>query len=239
MRTMSTRASAAIGLASAALGMVVAYSLLIRPWHLTWGATRDEARRSLPGDDLVANAVLQSTRAITIAAAPEAVWPWIAQLGQGRGGFYSHTFFQNLLRSDIDNADRIIPDLQDIRVGDTIWLASPRNLGQGAPHFHVVQVVPGRAMVVCTPPSARETVAVEASWAFILAPLGSGATRLLVRYRSFSEPAWLASTFSLEPLAFLMERRMLLGIRERAERQAARDAPVAPIGDEMRSIRYP
>jgi hypothetical protein len=208
-----------------ALGAVApaAFLLVARPWYLRWGATNDEVVKALPGDDLVPNAVLQSTRAVTIEAPPEVVWPWIAQLGQGRGGFYSHTFIQNLIKSDIHNANRVIPELQDVRIGDTIWLASPQNLGTDVPHFRVAHVEPGRTLVLGTPSDADERLKVTASWSFVVEPIRHGMTRLIIRYRSFSQPAWVASAFSLEPIAFVMERRMLLGIKKLAENSWARE----------------
>jgi hypothetical protein len=102
-----------------AAGAAAAY-LLARPWHLSWGATDQEFGDPLPGDELIANPDITATRAITIRASADQVWPWIAQLGQGRGGFYD--FLENLVGADIHSADRIVPELQDIEVGDEVLL---------------------------------------------------------------------------------------------------------------------
>ena len=99
------------------------YILLARPRQLRWGATDQERDDSLPGDELVANADLSATRAITIRASADQVWPWIAQLGQGRGGFYSYDFLENLIGCDIHSADRIVPEWQHVAVGDEVRLA--------------------------------------------------------------------------------------------------------------------
>lgn len=199
--------------------LALLYGAALRPWHLRWGSTEEEEASALPGDELVPHPTLQSTRAITIGAPPAAVWPWLVQLGQGRGGFYSHTWVQNLLRSDIHNADRILPELQDLAVGDTVWLASPGNLGEGAPHFTVARLEPNRALVLHAdvPPEA----AYAATWSFVLVARPDGATRLVVRFRAWSDPPWLAPILGVEPIHFVMERQMLRGIKARAEPRAS------------------
>ena len=84
----------------------------------------------LPGDDLIPNGRTTATNAITIAAPPEDVWPWIVQIGRGRAGFYTYTWIENLLGADIHNLDRIDPQLQEHRVGDRIWLTPEKYLGR-------------------------------------------------------------------------------------------------------------
>ena len=104
---MRRRAAAA---GAAVIGTAVAgYILLVRRWQLRWGATDEECDTALPGDDLIANPDLVATRAITVPAAAEQVWPWIAQLGQGRGGFYSYDALENLVGCNIHSADQIGP----------------------------------------------------------------------------------------------------------------------------------
>jgi hypothetical protein len=95
--------------ATAAGGAVVVYALLVRPRCLRWGATGQESGALLPGDDLIADPDLTAARAITVRAPASGVWPWIAQLGQGRGGFYSYDFLENLAGCDVHSADRIVP----------------------------------------------------------------------------------------------------------------------------------
>src|SRR5271167_4984430 len=106
-----------------AMGIAAAtYSLFARPWHLRWGASARECDASLPGDDLIVSPDLTATRAITVRASAGQVWPWIAQLGQGRGGFSSYDFLENLVGCDIHSADRVVADWQSIDVGDAVHL---------------------------------------------------------------------------------------------------------------------
>lgn len=109
-----------VGLGGAAT--VAAYQWIIKPWHLRWGATEAEAQGQFPGDDVVKNPTQLSTRAVTIDALPEEIWPWLVQMGQGRGGAYSYDWIENLMGLDIHSANRIIPELQTLEVGDTIPL---------------------------------------------------------------------------------------------------------------------
>ena len=99
-----------LGLLLAAVGAIASYVLLIRPWHLRWGSSDEETEMKLPGDDLVQEAKLQATHAVTILAPPSQVWPWLIQIGQGRGGFYSYDWIENMMGLDIHNADNILPE---------------------------------------------------------------------------------------------------------------------------------
>ena len=126
---------------TAVVGAGAAYLLLARPRHLRWGATDEESSAPLPGDELIASPDLTATRAITVRAAVEEVWPWIAQLGQGRGGFYSYDILENLVGCGIHSADRILPEWQTIQVGDEVKLHPEVPL-------EVAVVLPGRALVL-------------------------------------------------------------------------------------------
>src|SRR5208337_3881276 len=117
------------------------YILFARPRHLRWGASAQECDASLPGDDLIVSPDLTATRAITVRASADQVWPWIAQLGQGRGGFYSYDFLENLVGCDIHSADRIVPGWQDIKIGDKVKLAPAVGLD-------VAALEPGRSLVL-------------------------------------------------------------------------------------------
>jgi hypothetical protein len=105
-----------------AVGAAAAYLLAVRSQQLRWGATGEERAATLAGDDLMANPDLTATRAITVHAAADQVWPWIAQLGQGRGGFYSYDALENLVGCNIHSADQIVPEWQAINVGDQVKL---------------------------------------------------------------------------------------------------------------------
>ena len=133
------RPAAAAG--AAVIGGAAAYLLVVRPWQLRWGATDEERGATLAGDDLIPNPDLVATRAITVHALADHVWPWIAQLGQGRGGFYSYDALENLVGCDIHSADRVVPEWQDIKVGDQVKLHPEVGLG-------VTVVEQGRALVL-------------------------------------------------------------------------------------------
>ena len=189
---------------------------LSRFWYRGWGATAEEQRRPLPGDELVPAPRIAYTRAISIDAPPAAVWPWIAQMGQGKGGLYSYDGLENLIGCDIHSAADILPAHQDLRVGDHI-LFGPAE--KSFPGQVVLEIQPQRALVLCAldPKTRREEH--SATWVFHLEARGAG-TRLLVRGRN-GYPPGLGNHVMwhiVEPLNFVMERRMLLGIKLRAER---------------------
>jgi len=198
------------GLAGAAL-----YALAIRPWFLGWGATAAERSRSLPGDLLVPQANCTATRAITIEAPPERVWPWLVQIGQGRGGFYSYAWLENLVGCEIVNAETIHPEWQDLKSGDALRL-HPK-----MPGMPVTTVEKNRALVVGGKGSPEQHLP-SVSWAFVVEPASGNATRLLIRWRSHTGSSVRDLVFNkylLEPIHFTMERKMMLGIRERVERR--------------------
>lgn len=203
------------------------YLGLVRPWLLHWGAAPEEVAGGLPGDHLVDSPRYIATRAITIKAPASQVWPWLVQMGQGKGGLYSYTWLENLIGCDIHNASRIVPEFQDLKVGDAVRLAPPPTSEGGVDFaFTVVELEPEQTLVLSTPGSTEENSQGGlpfASWAFILQPYGPTTTRLIVRYRStyrFSLVNFLANQALLEPVHFIMERKMLLGIRKRAEKSA-------------------
>jgi hypothetical protein len=196
-----------------AVGSVAAYILLARRRLLRWGATDEEFDESLPGDELVANADLTSTRAITIRASADQVWPWIAQLGQGRGGFYSYDFLENLIGADIHSADRIVPELQDIEVGDEVLLGPEFG-------YDVALLERGRSLVLRGGfPLENIAPPYDSTWAFVLRPEPDETTRLLVRERYAYKRPW--APLIIEPtaaLSYVMSQKMLRGIKDRAER---------------------
>jgi hypothetical protein len=143
-------------------GAAAAYILLARRRQLGWGATARETEGAVPGDDLIGNPDLTATRAITVRATPDGVWPWIAQLGQGRGGFYSYDSVENLLGCDIHSADRIVPEWQGVAVGDEVKLYPDGPL-------EVVVVDPGRSFVIRGGvPMGNTAPPYDFTWAFVL-----------------------------------------------------------------------
>jgi hypothetical protein len=193
-------------------GAVAAYVLLARRRQLRWGATDQELSGSLPGDDLIPRADITATRAITIRAAADGVWPWIAQLGQGRGGFYSYDFLENLVGCDIHSSDRIAPEWQDAEVGDEVRLAPAVGLV-------VASMERGRSLVLRGGiPMGNIPAPYDFTWAFALRDESDETTRLLVRERYAYTQPW--ARLIVEPtqvLSFVMTHKMLRGIKDRAE----------------------
>ena len=211
--------SRAFGLAAAGAAVSCTYLLLVRPWHLRWGATDDEVDEALPGDDLVSDADLISTRGITIHGRATAVWPWIAQLGQGRGGLYSYDALENLLGCDMHSADRVVPEWQTIRVGDDVRLHPEVALT-------VALVGPSHALVVRGGvPMGQTPPPYDFSWAFVLHERSDDTVRLLVRER-YRYTQWWAPLLvePIELISFVMSQKMLRVIRQRVE-AVSRPAP--------------
>ena len=204
----------AISLAAAAL----VYRGLVRRRILNWGATDAEADARLPGDELLEHADGVATRAISIDAPAVAVWPWIAQIGPSpRGGAYTYDWIENLLRLDMHSTDRVLPDFQHPEVGDT--------LGYGKNRMRFERVEPRRAL-------ATRSEDGNWVWSFVLDEL-EGQTRLISRNR-FRLPSLTAriGMLPLEPASLVMERKMLRGIKQRAERLAAEGKETARVRDE-------
>jgi hypothetical protein len=190
----------------AAAAAAAVYVRRVRPWQLTWGATPDEISRPLPGDELVADPTFNATRAITIAAATEQIWPWLLQVGLTRAGWYSYDILDNLGRR---SARHIIPELQGLAPGDVIPMSPDGKQGMrvhsmNAPH----------SMVWGTPG--------DTTWAWQLDGNRDGSTRLITRVRS--RYRWLSPSIAFSALLefgdIWMMRKMLLNIRERAEQAA-------------------
>lgn len=179
-----------------------------------WGAGPAETTRVLPGDELLPQG-RASTNAIDIAAPPDLVWPWVVQIGRGRGGFYTYTWIENLLGADIRNLDHIDPSLQELTPGDRIWLTPERYLGQPGQFWTVRQVDPGRVLVLDQRPPDNPTTG---TWTVFLTALNGG-TRLLSRHRSLTPSGFRlrlwAAVMTLG--AIVMERGMFRGLARRAE----------------------
>jgi hypothetical protein len=134
-----------------------------------------------------------STRAVTINARPKDVWPWLVQMGQGRGGLYSYTWLENILKTNLRNAERILPEYQDLKVGDTVRLTPKERYNLA---LEVAVIEPARALVLRTPAQENgdrlkrvEAGYPDGTWAFVLEPLDEQATRLIVRWRSYYRPS--------------------------------------------------
>lgn len=213
------RENCAATFAGTAALAAVAYLVLFRRKVLTWGASAEEIGQELPGDKLLPDTRLVTTRAITIQAPPAAVWPWLAQMGSGRGGAYTYDWIENLLGLDMHSADEVLPRFQQIKAGDEF------PLGPGRPVFRVEVCEPGKALVFRFADG-------NWVWSFTLIP-GTGTTRLVSRNRivtpGTSPATRLFNLMVMEPGSLVMERKMLLGIKKRAERLAREQEPGAAL----------
>jgi hypothetical protein len=196
--------------ASGVLVFAIGFAALYRPWQLRWGATPDELARAMPGDDIVRRPAFNATRAVTINARPEDVWPWILQIGFGRAGWYTYDLLDNFRRK---SAERIVPALQHMEPGDLVPMGPGESSG-----MWVKDLVPNQWMLWWNRSEEQTT------WAWGLYPLPGGGTRLVTRVRapySWRQPisfVWLAL---FEVADFPMMRKCLLGIKRRAEANAA------------------
>jgi hypothetical protein len=210
-----------IMVSGAALG---AYVFFVRPWQRRWGATDEEVQRVLPGDELIAQPDVKLTRAVTIGAKPADVWPWLAQIGQGRGGYYSYDWLENMAGLKMKSAGGINPEWQQLKVGDIIP-AEPGGKG-----FKVLAIEPEHFLVMGSVEAVDEGVFEgfkqmfpAFTWTFVLEPIDGEQTRVISRFCGKIEPsqslkfAGKFAGFVFEPIEFVMTRKMLLGIKQRAE----------------------
>lgn len=197
--------------AAVAVGAALLYRKLLRQPVLTWGATAAEAEARLPGDELLEDADGVATRAITIDAPASAVWPWLAQMGPSpRGGAYTYDWIENLFGLNMHSADTVLPEYQHPEVGEGF------GLGAGAMSFAVVE--PEHVL-------ASRSADGNWVWTFVLEQQEDGTTRLISRNR-FRLPRLIdrLGMIPMEPGSLVLERKMLRGIKERAERLAAETA---------------
>ena len=210
---MNKRTRAATGTVLVAGLGSLAYPLFFRRWCLTWGARPEEVTRKLPGDELLADAGIVSNRVITIDAPAAAIWPWLAQMGSGRGGVYTYDWIENLLGLNMHSARQILPQYQDTKVGDEL------PLGTGRPAMQVA---------VCDPERTLTVRFADGNWVWIFALAAEdGQTRLISRNRIATPgaaPVRLFNLLIMEPGSLIMERKMLLGIKQRAENLAREQA---------------
>jgi hypothetical protein len=202
------------------VGAVTAYLTVGRVPCLTWGATDDEADKVLPGDALLADPDVISTRAITIDTPPSSIWPWLMQMGSGKGGVYTYDWIENLFGLDMHSVDEVLPQFQARKIGDI------EQLGTSGPRMEVVILESERAMVLQSDDG-------NWVWAFCLFPLDARHTRLVSRNRIASpgtnQLTRMVQTLVMEPGSLVMERRMLIGIKSRAESLEPNDGTVPPV----------
>jgi hypothetical protein len=215
---MRKRTSIAAGAAVALSGGVIAYPLFFRRWCLTWGARPCEVSMKLPGDELLTDPGIVSTRAVWVDAPASSIWPWLVQMGPGRGGAYTYDWIENLFGLGMHSADTILPQYQDLQMGDA------QRLGKRGPVLRVAVLEAERSLVLRSEDG-------NWVWAFSLVPEAVG-TRLISRNRIAARggqlPVRLFNLLVMEPGSLIMERKMLLGIKQRAE-DLARQAGTQPL----------
>lgn len=208
----------AVWFGALAAGVAAAYPMLWRKNCLTWGATDDEVDRVMPGDEFMMAPDVTATRAVTIDAPPRAIWPWLVQIGSGRGGAYSYDWLANLLGQDMHSAKEILPEFQDLKVGDV------NPLGSKGPWMRVEILEPEHTLVLASEDGGWV-------WSFTLYPTEEG-VRLVSRNRiataHASEVTRLFNLLVMEPGSLIMERKMLLGIKQRAEDLARSSLTATP-----------
>jgi hypothetical protein len=237
---------------SAAVSLIATYVAVVRPMRRTWGVDPEESAKSLPGDELVPEAALVETRGITVNATPAAIWPWLVQMGYGRGGWYSYDKMDN----DAASSDRILPEFQSLSVGDIM----PTWPGGG---FRVAGLDPERSLSLYldtelvksqqaaaegappaeTTPGLKAAGAMggmampefKASWTFVLEPQAEGKTRIVERMRAWAPEPSAAQKLALPIFGigvFLMTRKQLLGLKDRVERPTSTAIKVEPVTTE-------
>ena len=219
------RTAGSVGRRRLILGAGLAlYVGAVRPRVMRWGASRQESSGPLPGDDVVA-ARWQTTRGTSISAKADQVWPWLIQIGYGRAGWYSYDRLERLVGAgdfaDGGSARRIIPELQGPEVGDTIAISPAGGLS-------IVVLDPPRALVLhnrmnlltSAPARIGDQAVLDWTWSFVLHPVDDVSCRLLVRVRADYRPKLIGVLLPLllEPAHFVMERKMLRTIAQRARR---------------------
>ncbi|MCA9881820.1 MAG: hypothetical protein KC708_02570 [Anaerolineae bacterium] len=198
----------------------IIYIFYARRLFYTWGATDAEVKSKLPGDEIIAKAQGQSTRAITIHAPAASIWQWLIQIGQGRGGFFSYDWLENLFGLDIHTLDHIVPDLQHLDVGDQI------KFGKNGPIYKVALVEPDEALVLRVPDQKTLEYAdpksanyYDATWGFFLHPVDKQTTRLIIRGRGAAK-TWGGKFANIiaSHVSCIMEDRMMRRVKKLAEK---------------------
>jgi hypothetical protein len=222
---MATPLQIAVRAAGSGALLNIAYRAALRPRLATWGATGDEARGSLLGDDILPVGAETATMGTTIDAPPDRVWPWLVQMGWGRAGWYSHDLLDNAGRP---SADRIVPEWQRVSLGDRLS-ADPS--GRDRVSFTIEGIYPARCLILRASIDLRTGRSYDASrghpeaysdstWTFALRELPGSRTRLVTRTRAEATPAWRAAPVSLAvglPSHLLMQTRQFRNLKRRAE----------------------
>jgi hypothetical protein len=201
--------AAAFGAGIAGGAALSVYVLAVRPWQMRWGATDAEVQRAMAGDELVGNPIHVTTRAVTIRAKPAEVWPWLVQMGYGRGGMYSYDWVDRVMGIlDRESTWQVMREYQQLEAGDVIPMGS-------GPSWPVAELETNRCMVLHI-----QEPGVHVTWSYLLEELEGERTRLVLRVRTWLEikPQIIPLLVVMDPGEFLMVRKHLLGVKERAEK---------------------
>jgi len=218
-----------LGAAIGAPLLALAYARWVRPWHMHWGLPCEEKNGlAVPGDSLIANPKVETTHAIVVRGTPAMIWPWLVQMGQGRGGFYTYTWLEQLFGAAPRHKGELVEEWQSLRVGDPVWLHP-----ETAP-MEVRRLERNESLVFYTGAGAfadfgdrfeaQADPQFASSWAFFLQPLSAESTRLIVRNRSTYGPKLqneIAVRCLLEPLHFVVERKLLKTVKRLVEAEDA------------------
>ncbi len=189
------------------VALLVVTVILLTPWMDRWGATDAELNAVFPGDELVPAPASFVNHAVTINTSPEQIYPWLIQLGAGKGGFYSFTAIEKLINCPITNADRIHDEWQDLQVGDVVKMCPSE---PAPPPYLVAQIQPNKALVL----GHMENDEWVDLWQFVLVPQPDGSTRFILRTRTMMTGGFWDI---IHPGVFIMERGLLLGVKQRVE----------------------
>jgi hypothetical protein len=205
MKRPSPKTTTLLGMVAAGVAGLAVYVRCLRPWQLRWGATDEEVARPMPGDDIVQHPHFNATRAVTIHARPEHIWPWLLQMGIGRAGWYSYDIVDNLGRP---SARCILPEWQNVKVGDLVPMSPVGEMG-----LYVRAFEPNRWLLWDDKGQGKTT------WVWGLYPIDDQSTRLISRVRLRYD--WLSPSILFNLLLdmgdIVMMRKCMLGIKERSE----------------------
>ncbi len=214
----------------------LAFFAVVRPLYLSWGADSALQNAYLPGDRLLWQGAERETRAIAIDAPANAVWPWVAQIGQDRGGFYSYEVLENLAGCEMKNLDYLVPALQRWEPDDKLWMYPKEKLG-GLGNAPLAVYEPGHALVFYTRRTGTApTDSPDGTWTFVVQPIDGANSRLVTRARARGSLSLLGAAFNrgiFEPVHFVMERKMMEGIKARAEGR-----PISKLADDANVVLW-
>ena len=199
------------------LSVIIVYILIVRPLLIYWGATTEEIYAALPGDEYISSPEINTTKAVLVNAKPAEIWPWIVQMGQGRGGHYSYDWLENLFGFQMNSVLEILPEMQHLKAGDTVNFSAGRKMvADKIAHEKYVLLLEHDDQQK----KSEKTSHPLASWLIYLQLLENGDTHVISHIRYAYRPGilyFLKMRLFIELAGFIMERRMLLGIKERAE----------------------